>query len=633
MKNMKQTSNPKHLLNLPLTLLLAVLLSGLYTLLCLWIQPNSLRAVLSVFRSQPLLIVLNCLPIGLLILTFTCIFRNVFSAACLVGTGCAVLSLANRIKLEVRDEPVFPRDLGLLKETGSAVGTYSIQWPWTVIAVILVFMAVMAICAHLIGCKPFPLSALGGWLGRAVGAIASLAALAALVFTVYSSNDLYNSFKVSNPYYVPAVFNELGFPYCFTHHFTTYTVDKPADFDRSQAEAWDRGGETAKAPAVNVIMVMNEAFSDLSDWGMFNYSSEDNPLSNLHALQKDKNCLSGHIVVPGFAGGTANTEFDVLTGMQTNALSATTTSAFRAFNRNLDSLFRVYGAEGANTSFYHPGDAWFYNRENVYRYLGAEEILFAEDMPDISYKGRWATDDSLAGLMLSRFDDITSSGETMVNYTTTIQNHMSYTSDKYGADYNYPALQTSAELSRDVETLVKVYVEGARDADAMLGKLVTAYRVSSEPVVLAFWGDHLPYLGDNQSGYRELGATLTPDENGTPSFLKSYETPFIIWANDAAAQALDWQSSLRNLGFPENGTISACYLGATILELTGRSAESPWFQYLGEMRRTLPVIHKETVMLPDGTVATTDTLDDKQAQLLSKLRCWSYYKLKYKDVG
>ena len=51
-------------------------------------------------------------------------------------------------------------------------------------------------------------------------------------------------------------------------------------------------------------------------------------------------------MVPGFAGGTANTEYDVLTGMQTNAISVTATSALRAVNRNLDSLFRVYGADG-----------------------------------------------------------------------------------------------------------------------------------------------------------------------------------------------------------------------------------------------------------------------------------------------
>ena len=106
------------------SLLAAVLVSGCITLLALWCQPNALRSVLAVFRGQPLLIVLNALPVGLLVLLFTCLFRNVFFGAALVNFAVCALSIANRIKIEVRDEPVFPRDFALLKEVGSAVGAY-----------------------------------------------------------------------------------------------------------------------------------------------------------------------------------------------------------------------------------------------------------------------------------------------------------------------------------------------------------------------------------------------------------------------------------------------------------------------------------------------------------------------------
>ena len=54
-------------------------------------------------------------------------------------------------------------------------------------------------------------------------------------------------------------------------------------------------------------------------------------------------------------------------------------------------------------------------------------------------------------------------------------------------------------------------MEGARDADAMLGRLRDYFAGRSEPVVLVFFGDHLPYLGDNQLGYRELGFTEEPN--------------------------------------------------------------------------------------------------------------------------
>lgn len=612
------------------SLLAAVLLSGCITLLALWCQPNALRTILAHFKAQPLLIVLNAMPIGLLVLALTCLLRNVFFSAALVNLAVCVLSIANRIKLEVRDEPVFPRDFALLKEVGSAMGTYDIHFPWGVIAVVLFASAALAVLGVFCKGQPFPIARLRGWLGRVLGCVASFAVLAGLILTVYASNDLYNSFSVSNAYYIPSVFNELGFPYCFCHQFTTYPIDKPEGFDKAEAEGWDDGGETGLGKDVHLIMVMDEAFSDLTDDDAFAYTAENDPLPNLHALQNDPHAISGHVVVPGFAGGTANTEFDVLTGMQTNALSAATTSSFRAVNRNLDSVLRLFGDDGYHASFFHPGDDWFYNRENVYRWMGAEETVFVDQMEDLDYKGRWVTDDYMAGFIEDKFEEAVENGELLCNYTTTIQNHMSYTADKYGADYEYPDVPLTVSVSPEVETLLKVYVEGARDADAMLGRLVDYFSATDEPVVLAFWGDHLPYLGDNQLGYEELGSEVALSEEERSDPLCSYETPYVIWANDAAAEILDWDAAVEALDLPESHKLSASFLGAALVELTGRTGESPWFDFLNQLRRELPVVQKKTYLTMDSTY--TKIISSEQEQLIHQWRKWSYYKLRYKDI-
>lgn len=621
---------PKARLPLWGTLAAMVALSGCITLLALWCQPNALRTVVDIFRAQPLLIVLNALPIGLLVVTFTCLFRNVFFSAALVNFGVCVLSIANRIKLEVRDEPVFPRDFALLKEVGSAMSSYEIQYPMGTIAVVLLTTLALVVLGLFIGCRPFPLARLRGWLGRLLGAAGSMGILVALLLTVYASNDLYNSFRVSNAYYIPSVFNELGFPYCFCHQFTTYPIDRPEGFDKAAAAAWETGDQPGQGEDVHLIMVMNEAFSDLTDDPAFTYTEENDPLPNLHALQSDPHAVSGHVVVPGFAGGTANTEFDVLTGMQTNALSASTTSSFRVVNRDLDSVLRVFASDGYHTSFFHPGDDWFYNRENVYDWLGAEETVFADEMENLAYKGRWVTDDYMAGFIEEKFEEAVAQGELLCNYTTTIQNHMSYTADKYGEGYVYPPVETDAQLTDDVRTMLEVYIEGARDADAMLGRLVDYFSQTDEPVVLAFWGDHLPYLGDNQLAYAQLGSEVALSEDDRESALCSYETPYVIWANDAAAQALDWESAVERLDLPETNCLSASFLGAALLELTGRGEESPWFSFLNQLRRELPVVQKKTYMTMDGTI--TPLLTSAQQEMIDQWRQWSYYKLRYKEV-
>ena len=621
---------PKARLPLWGTLAAMVALSGCITLLALWCQPNALRTVVDIFRAQPLLIVLNALPIGLLVVTFTCLFRNVFFGAALVNFCVCVLSIANRIKLEVRDEPVFPRDFALLKEVGSAMSSYEIQYPMGTIAVVVLSTLALIALGLIIGCRPFPLARLRGWVGRLLGAAGSMGILVALLLTVYASDDLYNSFHVSNAYYIPSVFNELGFPYCFCHQFTTYPIDRPDGFDKATAASWETGDQPGQGEDVHLIMVMNEAFSDLTDDPAFTYTEENDPLPNLHALQSDPHAISGHVVVPGFAGGTANTEFDVLTGMQTNALSASTTSSFRVVNRDLDSVLRVFASDGYHTSFFHPGDDWFYNRENVYDWLGAEETVFVDEMENLTYKGRWVTDDYMAGFIEDKFEEAVSQGELLCNYTTTIQNHMSYTADKYGEGYVYPPVETDAQLTDDVRTMLEVYIEGARDADAMLGRLVDYFSQTDEPVVLAFWGDHLPYLGDNQLAYAQLGSEVALAEEDRENPLCSYETPYVIWANDAAAQVLDWESAVENLDLPETNRLSASFLGAALLELTGRGEESPWFAFLNQLRRELPVVQKKTYMTMDGTL--TPLLTSDQQEMIDQWRQWSYYKLRYKEV-
>ena len=192
-----------------------------------------------------------------------------------------------------------------------------------------------------------------------------------------------------------------------------------------------------------------------------------------------------------------------------------------------------------------------------------------------------------------------------------------------GSEFNN---SVGAAVSDEVETLLRVYTEGARDADAMLGRLVDTFSAVEEPVVLVFFGDHLPYLGDNQLAYAELGFTARPEWDA----LTSYETPYVIWANDAAAQALDWEAAVASLDLPEDGRLSASFLGAAVLELTGRTGESPWFDFLNQLRRELPVVQKQAYQLADGTV--TDQLTEEQAAKIAKWRQWSYYKLMYKEI-
>ncbi len=622
---MKRHSRPVGLLT---AILLGLACSVVVTLFVLWAHPVSVLAMLGKMLRQPLILFLNWLPIALLTAAFAFAFRNVFFSSALVGLIAGVMSIINRVKLTIRGEPFVPRDISLIKEAADAAGSYDMTLPWFQIGCLVVMTAVFIVLGVLLPLKKSEdAPKKRGALVRVMGFVLCLAVLVGAVGLVYSSTDLYNSFETTEPYNLSSVNNELGFVYYFCYHFSTYKIEKPEGFDREEAASWETGYESAPDAAdVNVVFVMNEAFSDILNEDVFVFPEGENPMEVYNTLAEGENAWAGHIVVPYFAGGTADTEFDVASGMQTNLLNpaAPSLTAFRTVNRDLDSIFRVFGADGYTSCFMHPGQSWFYNRENVYDWFGADESFFVEDF-DAEYKGSWVTDESVLRELVSRFEEKSAGGGLDFTYAVTIQNHMSYTAEKYG-DYVCPEVETTAELSPEIQTAVNVYAEGIRDANAMLEDLTEFYSEQSEPVLLVFFGDHLPYLGDNRQGYAELGLPAASVTGGEDPFA-AYTAPVLFWCNDAAAEALDFANAIEALDLPADGRISACYLGAAVLELTGRGEVSPWFAFLNEMRRELPVLHNGYYESADGEITTEPTAEE--AALVSRMRCWAYYKLRY----
>ena len=603
--------------------------SVLILLYVLWAQPSALGDTLSGMFTQPLLLLLNWLPIALLCAALGFALANPMYGAAVVGLITGVMSLINRVKITMRSEPFVPRDIVLVKEAADAMGNYDLSLPWAQAGVLLLLILLFVAAGILLPPKK-PEKKRGPV--RAAACLLCLLLLVGLVAFVYSSDAVYESFETEKPYDSCAVADELGFPYYFCYHFSTMSVAKPEGFDRAEAESWEQDYEAPEdAAELNVVFVMNEAFSDILNEDVFVFPEGEHPMSVHNELAAGENAYAGHIVIPYFGGGTADTEFDVATGMQTNLLNPNSPSltAFRCVERPMESLYRVFGSEGYTTSFMHPGDGWFYGRDEVYELLGAQEIYFADDMEGLEYKGEWVTDASFAKLIEQRFEDSVSSGVPDFTYAVTIQNHMSYTEDKYG-DYACPKVETTVELSPEVQTAVDVYAEGIRDANAMLKELTEFYSAQSEPVLLVFFGDHLPYLCDNRAGYRELGLAAA-DASGAEDPFAAYTAPYLIWCNEAGAELLDFDRAIESLELPGSGRMSACYLGAAVLELTGRGEASSWFGFLNEARRELPVIHGGTYMDTDGD--TFFELGTEQSALLSKMRCWTYYKMEYLSAG
>ena len=171
---------------------------------------------------------------------------------------------------------------------------------------------------------------------------------------------------------------------------------------------------------------------------------------------------------------------------------------------------------------------------------------------------------------------------------------------------------------------LSVYAEGIRDSSKMLRDLTEYFDGRDEPVLLVFWGDHLPAMGANFGAFREIGLT-TGDESGVDSALDTYATPYVIWANEAFDAQYGFRDRVNKLDMGADDRISDIYLGELVYELLDMQGADAYFDYLGQARRTLSVICTGRYALPDGTL--TDSLTPEQQAVEDKLRKWTYYRV------
>ena len=610
------------------TLLALLFCFGASFLATVAIQVGSFKATLSNFLLHPILLLLNGLPILLVLGLLYAIFGNAFCAGAITWLLFPLLSLVNRIKIEARYDAFVPSDFTLLGEAATATGEYQLDLHIPLIVGIAAFALVLFAAGF------FFKSARPRWFFRLGIGVLSAGAFVLSVLTLYQDQALYTRLATTTPnvyqYNIPSVFDGLGFNYCFFYNLKLYDVDRPAGYSAQEAAQWASDAKpTQEKPAVNVIFIQCEAFSDIMHDPVFAWSETDNPLRAYDLVTSSEQAISGSVVVSNYGAGTANTEFDVITGMPTTLIAEGNTSAFRVVRRNTPSLARTMGQNGYYNYFMHPGQSWFYNRSNVYDYLGFAEQHYIADFEGYGWKGSFISDQSFKQKLLEDYALAMDAGRfPLLGFTVTIQNHQAYPYTKYYD--SVPLAPFSRPVSAETTETISVYAQGIRDSAEMLLELTEYFDAREEPTLLVFWGDHLPALGKNFAVYHDLGLDIG-FETTLQGTVNTYKTPFVIWGNRAYCKQNDLQSQKQTLGFTDGQTISDIYLGELVYELLGMQGSDAYFDFLGTVRRELPILRPGCYALPDGTL--TSQLNENQQALVDQLHKWEYYRLKDEKVN
>jgi len=233
-------------------------------------------------------------------------------------------------------------------------------------------------------------------------------------------------------------------------------------------------------------------------------------------------CSSGFLTVPSIGAGTANTEFELLTGISLDYFgpgeypykTVLKDRACESIAYNLSSL-------GLTAHAIHNNDGTFYNRHTVFSQLGFDTFT------PIEYMGvhnttplGWAKDEVLIPQILKALSS--TEGQDFV-YAISVQGHGAYPEEPVLED-PVISIETLPEELKDSYYELLYFVNQLREMDRFLLNLTTKLENYEEEVVLVLYGDHLPTFPFTD----EL---LT---NGSV-----YETEYVIWSNRPGAEPVE----------------------------------------------------------------------------------------------
>lgn len=503
------------------------------------------------------------------------LFRMILGRKVLAGgvsaVVCFLFGLANHYVLSFRGRIIFPCDL-LTLDTAAVVAKSYDYTPdkqiWIALAVLGSYLLLLLL-AHIVY-HPKGRQRLGRKL--LWGSIAGMVIyLFAFFFTpllptigIYTQQwrTQQNGFLLN---FTTAI------RYSFVSEPDGYDADKVAQTARSyRSQSVTDAGELPE----NLIFIMNESFSDLTA-AFPNLELSEDPLAFYHSLTE--NTVKGTMISPVTGGGTANVEFEYLTGDSLAFLPSSTVAYQLYLYDGCPSLVSQAKDLGYHTIAFHPYLSSGWNRTSVYPWLGFDEVHFQEDVQDPQYIRNYVSD-------LSDYEQLfrwteESAGPTMI-FNVTMQNHSGYSQG-----WNNLSGDVTVTGGAKPSSITTQYFSLMKESDQAIQALVEHYSQVEEKTLIVFFGDHQPPLGNT---FFETLYGKKLDERDPEEVQQAYETPFFIWANYDIPE----QDDLR---------ISSNYLGVLAAEVAGLPLTG-YQQLLSRLMDVLPVTGTAGYLTADGQV-------------------------------
>ena len=250
-------------------------------------------------------------------------------------------------------------------------------------------------------------------------------------------------------------------------------------------------GVTAGHP--NIICILLESFIDPELVNFLELSDEAVP--NFHKLYQ--NYTSGYLEVPVVGAGTANTEFEMLTGMGMQFFGLGEYPYKTILKQtNCESIASDLSEIGYGTHVVHNNGGNFYSRRNAFSMMGFDTFTSKEmmDIREYTPLGTWPKDEILIGEVEKALDYTPDQPDFV--YTITVGSHGDYPQEKVLDD---PEIQVSGVEDEGMHYAWEYYVNMVHETDKFIGDLIEMLSERDEPTIVVMFGDHLPTMGLEES--------------------------------------------------------------------------------------------------------------------------------------
>lgn len=470
------------------------------------ISRHSVVAAWDYMTGTPMVFLYNAFMI---FVTFSIVYlfkRRIF-VRMIIGAIWVILGIANGYILLKRVTPFNAQDLKIAGDGIALINNYCNGFEVVVIAVGAVALLIWLISMWRRG-------------GQYAGKIHHIAALIGIivcgVLYTFVTNIAIDK-RVVSTYFgnIAFAYEDYGLPYCFSASLFNTGISEPNGYTKKAMAKIDKDGElnqTATSRSSdelpNIIVVQLESYFDVANAEFFTTSEDACP--NLHNLYQ--NYSNGYFKVPSVGAGTANTEFEVLTGMNLRYFGPGE-YPYKTYSKKhpTESAATALASLGYGTHALHDNTGNFYSRANVFNNMGFDTFTSKEFMNVLqTTENGWAKDEILTHHIMEAMD--TTKQEDFV-FTVSVQGHGNYPETQV---IENPRIKVEGIEDEALKNKWEYYVNQVYEMDQFVGDLIKAVEERNEPSVVVFYGDHLPTMGlkaeDLKSRYL-------------------YNTNYVIWDN------------------------------------------------------------------------------------------------------